>query len=364
MILEVPTGIHGPEKPRATSKSWIRILIVLAAAAWGVTIVLTAGTRIYQPLTHFTRDFDQVHFAALAMRDGLNPYSVVGPGRLFEWPWLLYYPLPAMVVALPFTVAPVLAARAAFFGLSSALLAYVLTRDGYHRLVVFASMAYLYSGVLAQWEVLLTASALLPFAGFVLAAKPNIGLALLAAYPSLKTIVGVLMIVVVTLFIVPTWPAEWLTLVRSTSDMDPLIMYPGGLFLLLALLRWRRPEARLIAVLACIPHTTMPYALIPLFLIPASLTEGLILAWSTWLAKTVVDLSFHHASYSEFISNSTTVAVPLVYLPALVMVLRRPNEGELPAWLVKSAQALIPGRRGRNNAVPNGTSHAGEGTRE
>ena len=348
---------------RTAPKSWIRVLIAVIAGAWGVTIVLTVGANTNDPLTHFARDFDQFWYGAHAIRDGVNPYSVVGPGKLFDWPWPLYFPLPATVIAFPFSFLSVIAARAAFFGISSALLAFVLTRDSYHRLVVFASTGYLFAGKVAQWEVALTAAALLQSIGFVFAAKPNIAIALLAAYPHRRALIGIALITAVSLAVMPAWPAQWWSLISSATDKAPPISYAAGIFLPLALLRWRRPEARLIAVLACIPHTLMPYATIPLFLVPATFLESLLLAWATWIARVLVGGMGPHLTFSDFHAAMATVFIPIVYLPALVMVLRRPNDGEAPDWIVRGFRALRPKRRGHNEAVPNGTSHAEEGRR-
>ena len=52
----------------------------------------------------------------------------------------------------------------------------------------------------------------------------------------------------------------------------------GGPLILLALLRWRRPEARLLVALGCIPHTTMLYEALPLFLVARRWQEGVLLA--------------------------------------------------------------------------------------
>ncbi|MBC7789038.1 MAG: hypothetical protein H7Z74_03745 [Anaerolineae bacterium] len=354
-----------PERTsRIGPRLWIRIVIACVAGAWGVGIVLTVGANTNDPLTHFARDFDQFWYGAYALREGINPYSVIGPGKAFDWPWPLYFPLPATLIALPFSFLPVIAARAAFFGGSSALLAFALTRDSYHRLVVFASTGYFFAGRVAQWEVALTAAALIPSIGFVFAAKPNIAIALLAAYPRKRAFIGIAVITGLSLVVMPSWPAHWLSLVNDASDKAPPVSYAAGIFLPLALLRWKRPEARLIAVLAFIPHTLMPYATIPLFLVPATLLESLLLVWATWIARVLVSTGMGpFTNFSDFHAAMATVFLPLVYLPVLVMVLRRPNEGEAPDWIVRGLRTLRPRRRDHNEVAPDGTSHAEEGRR-
>ena len=75
---------------------------------------------------------------------------------------------------------------------------------------------------------------------------------------------------VVSLAAMPTWPREWLAqLPDSPYHFSPL-RTPLGFILLLALARWRRPEARLLVVLGIVPQSPFVYEVLPLFLIPKS----------------------------------------------------------------------------------------------
>jgi hypothetical protein len=128
----------------------------------------------------FVSDFDQVWAGAVALWRGENPYLVVGPGRRFHWHWPLYYPMPALVLTAPLGLLPVIAARMLFAGLSSALLAFAITRDGFARWTLFISIPFMVNVELVQWSNLLMAAMLLPMLGGIAAAKPNIGLAMVA----------------------------------------------------------------------------------------------------------------------------------------------------------------------------------------
>ena len=67
-------------------------------------------------------------------------------------------------------------AGALFYGLSSALLAFGISRHGYHRLLVFLAYPY-WGGLLAvQWSTLIFASAFFPLLLPVTMAKPQLGL--------------------------------------------------------------------------------------------------------------------------------------------------------------------------------------------
>ncbi len=74
-----------------------------------------------------------------------------------------------------------------FFGLSSAALAYVITRDGLWRVHVFMSAPFVTAALLVQFSPLLMAATFLPAVGFLTTLKPNIGLPLLALPPDLES---------------------------------------------------------------------------------------------------------------------------------------------------------------------------------
>ena len=54
---------------------------------------------------------DQIWFAARALFAGQDPYVVIGPGRVFSFPWPFYYPLTAAVLGLPLALLPLTLAR-------------------------------------------------------------------------------------------------------------------------------------------------------------------------------------------------------------------------------------------------------------
>ena len=70
------------------------------------------------------------------------------------------YPLTAGLVALPFLAFRPETAAGVFYGLSSAFLAFGLTRQGYDRLLVFLAYPYWIGLLTVQWSTVITASAL------------------------------------------------------------------------------------------------------------------------------------------------------------------------------------------------------------
>ena len=313
-----------------------RVLVALAIGVCSVGFLLVYRMHSARP-----SDFDQVWFGARAIWSGRNPYDLIGPGREFQWGWPLYYPATALVLMSPLALLPVALARCLFVGASAALLAYGVTRISWVRLPLFGSCAFMVAAVAAQWSPLMTAALCMPALAWIVSAKPNIGFALFAADPSLKVIyraaLGTIVLALIGLWLLPSWPGNWMTITRAAPHFTVPLLHRGGFLLALVLLRWRRPEARLLAALAVLPQNMVIYATLPLFLIPRTFRQALLLAALNNLAFIVglLLISPHPRSVAEnYYAGDLLVA--LCYIPALVMVLMRPNEGSLPAWIVRA----------------------------
>jgi hypothetical protein len=234
-------------------------------------------------------------------------------------------------------------------------LAWALTRKTPNnpQLLVFSSCAFLTAVGNAQWSPLVTASALLPWMGALLACKPTVAAALMAAYPSWRALIGAAVFVVATVLIWPWWVPSWLaTLSFGTHFLAPITVW-GGPLVLLALIKWRRPEARLLAAFACIPHTPVLYETVPLFLVVRHWWEGAALALLTPVVWYLQDLhGFPYRNYAEWTVARAEWQVWLIYLPCVLMVLLRPNVGdgscdEFLATARRAAQRLGLGRFSR-----------------
>jgi hypothetical protein len=291
-------------------------------------------------------DFTQPRAAARIFLQGGNPYTQIGPGRAFEHEFPLIYPATSAVVAMPFAWASLRLADALFIGLGAALLAWALTRRTFAnpQLLVFASFAMMVAAQTVQWSPVLTAAALMPWLGFLFACKPTMGLAMLAAYPSRTAILGAGVFTLVTIAIWPWWIPTWLATLPAATHMSAPVMRWGGPFILLALLKWRRQDARLLAALACVPQTPVLYEAVPLFLLVQTFREGTLLIVLTALAGKMIAVTTWGVDYHTFMNASGQWMVWLVYLPCTVMVLRRPNEGlvfTVPVWMTG---ARVPDR--------------------
>ena len=327
----------------------VRARALAAIAIAGACGALVYAHALKQP--GWRGDTDQVWFAARMLLDGRNPYVEVGPGRPFDMRFGLYYPLPAVVAFTPLALLPVRAARALFVALSTGVLAFAVSREGWWRLSIFLSGSMLMALMSAQWSPLLTAALFFPALGAFFVAKPNVGLALATYYHTGKAVRtalwGTLALVVVSLIVQPGWPRDWLEAVRTAQHFVPPVRHLGGPLILLALLRWRRPEARMLVAFACVPHTTLVYEVLPLLLIASNLGESLMLSALTavvWLIPVVFpELA---TPVTARIAITGDLLVPLLYLPCVLLVLRRPNTGQVPA-VVERVAAGVATRLGR-----------------
>jgi hypothetical protein len=285
-------------------------------------------------------DFHWSWVAAKAMLEGENPYTVGS-----------YYPLPAFITAAPFTFFPSDVATALFSAVTSAILAWVVTRTSYDRLPIFLSASFAHGAVQGQWSMLLAAAVFAPSLSAVGAIKPNIGLAILAYRPTWRAALAMLAFAAVGLLIMPDWPKHWLATFGGTPTAGTAIhtsplKSPAGVIALLALLRWRRPEARLLAMMAVVPQSPFVYEVLPLFAVAKTRFQCYALVIGTDLALAYYALAPKKDMVAFFHNNGIAVFV-CVYLPALILVLRRPNDGELPRLLERVAAVLPPWLRGR-----------------
>lgn len=304
-------------------------------------------------------DFDQLWYGARALVHGANPYEAVGPGRTFPWQFPLFYPLPGVLFAVPFTAVPVRMASLLFSVMSGGALALALTRERSHRVAALASFSFFYAVAVSQWSPLFVAATVFPVLGVLFVAKPTIGAAIWLYRPSWKTALACATVLALSVIIRPSWPGEWLAGLGAATHIVAPITYPGGALVLLALARWRRPEARLLVAMACVPQTTLLYEVLPLFLIPNTWRQSWMLVALTWLVQGIEVVAGPFPLLPDRVAFSGKLSLALCYLPCVVMLLMRPNEGKLPVVLETALdrmagawRATIPGGRGAVPAAP------------
>jgi hypothetical protein len=266
-------------------------------------------------------DFDQLYNSALSITRGENPYVSAS----HWWPYPLFYPLPAVLIALPFTIFPVQYARPVFDICCGAFFAWALWKyRGPYALLAVYSGAYLVALAWGQTTPLVTAASLVPVLGFLLPVKPNQGLALFAARPSWRAVLSSTLILAVSLLVLPSWPVDWWNaLHQQNTHLSGPVMRPFGWILLLAALRWDSPEGRLLFAVSLVPQTLLPYEFVPLVLIPKSAVEMGIFAVGSWIACAAYGRFIGHYELAALIDKVWPTMLGVVYLPMLYLVLTR-----------------------------------------
>jgi hypothetical protein len=287
------------------------------------------------------QDFESWWLAARALLHGNDPYIAVRTVFTFGFA----YPLPTALATIPFAPLPAEVAGPLFVGLSCGVLAFVLTRLAWWPLLIFLSGSLAENVVMGHWSPLLTAALLAPSLTWLGVFKPNIGLAILAYRPSLRYAAIMLGIAALSLVVMPSWPREWIATLSASPGHFAPVQVPGGILLLAALTRWRRPEARLLAMLAIVPSSPIVYEALPLFVIPCRRMELVAMVLLSDAMLVYIDIRGDTHNASQYFGVAGPAMLWFMYFPALIMILLRPNEGSLPTWLERATTMLpAPGQ--------------------
>ena len=311
------------------SRSTVQVVLAIATG-------LAAGLLVWFYYSQYApgvwSDFDQVWLGSRALLERRDPYHEAP--RSFPWP--LYYPLPTLLVGLPFAWWSLVTARILFALVTASIGAWAILRYRPQAWPLLLSAPFVYGIVRGQWASVLVAAALIPWLGGLAVVKPSIGLATFAAHPSRRAVVGGAILLLLSLLVDPSWPAAWWHGLQTTPHMIVPVLKPGGIILLAALGRWRRADARLLAVLACVPQTPSPYDLFPMALIPATLRQSLIMGLS-WNVLYLVTLATHYSvplTLADMPLRGNLVYWPvyfvLGYFPGLMAVLSPSPLADLP----------------------------------
>lgn len=291
----------------------MRLRIAVSAA-----IGIGSGVFCCFLMFHFNQgaaDFGWALRLAQRLLAGQNPYDIP-----YE-----QYPLTAAFFALPLVWLRPEVAAGVFWGISSFLLAFGLTRHGYTRLLVFLAYPY-WAGILTvQWSPIIAAGALFPLLLPVTTAKPQIGLPIFFIHLSRRGVMACMVLALLSLMVKPTWPRLWINQLGHYEHFIPLLVLPGPL-LLLALFRWRERDAWLLLLAAAMPQRWFfdPFIL---WLIPKTRRELLGTVLISWGAGI-----WRWYQFPRSFNQVGAWTVIFLYLPMLAVVLLRkipaPTEGE------------------------------------
>jgi hypothetical protein len=296
----------------------VRSRIIISAA-----IGSASGFFCWFLLAHFHQGAADFGWAIAAARDLLahrDPYAT--PMQL--------YPLTSALFGLPFVWTKPEVAGGIFYGVSSALMAFGLSRHGYHRLLVFMAYPYWAGFLVAQWPPLILASAFFPWLLPATMAKPQLGLPVVLTNLSRRGIAACLAVLLASFVLLPRWPLLWVGNFHNYARFIPLLVLPGPL-LLMALWRYRDRDSVLLLLMAVMPQRWF-YDMLILWLIPKSRRE---LVWTAFVSWGAGIWRWYHIPHS--FTEVGRVAVMTMYLPMLVVVLARGLRAEPDS---SSAQAL------------------------
>lgn len=291
----------------------------------GATLALLAMIRTIQAPAG-VMDLDQLWQAGQALRAGLDPYQVIGPGQPYEFRWPFYYPFTGALFGIPLSWLPLPAARVGLVMLGGALFGYAIGKTRPDLWPLLLSWPFISASRVGQWSPYFAAALLLPAVGAVAVLKPNLALVLLAGARERKlwwVVAGSLLVLLgISLAIRPDWPLAWREQLAAAEHFKPLVFRPGGFLMLAGLLRWRDPDARLIVALSLVPQTGMSYEALPALTVARTRVEALGLTVLSQLALggTAFTASEPFALESWQIG---TLTLWFILFPALALVLRR-----------------------------------------
>ena len=280
-------------------------LRILISAAIGVA----SGAFCWFLMVHFHQGAADFAWAMRAARYALARQSP------YDTP-LEQYPLTAAVFGLPFLWLRPEIAAGAFYGISSGLLAFGLTRFGYHRLLVFLAYPY-WAGILtAQWAPLILASAFFPWLLPATMVKPQVGLPVALTHVSRRGVLACVVVLLLSFALLPRWPLLWIGQMGNYEHFIPLLVLPGPL-LALALWRFRERDSWLLFLASLMPQRWFFDTLI-LWAIPKKRREILATVSFSWGAGI---WRWYHIPHSWTEVGRWTVV--FIYLPILAVVLVR-----------------------------------------
>lgn len=308
--------------------------------ATGITAVFACLTwfNLYIQPEAVANDYTWYWRGARAILDGHSPYQVVKPTGVYPFDAAFNYPLTTALLVMPLAALRPIVGATIFVAVFTFMLAFAITRDGYARLPLFLSIPFYFCWGWVQLAPFVMVAALMPAAAWLAAIKPNLWIAVFMRNLSARMVVAPAIFILASLIVDPRWPLDWLHTVTNHIPGNygvPILSVAGGPLLLLALTRWRRPEARLLFAMAVVPQSLLFYDQLLLWLIPRTFIESAILSLCSVAALVfgLMGLPEHAKTTATFSHAYAPAIVGAIYLPALIMVMRRPNEGSLPSWL-------------------------------
>jgi hypothetical protein len=289
----------------------ILFLALVIGEAIGVLRVSLAY-QIGQQLGNGAGDFSFATRIARDLWSGRDPYDYPTGHDSVS------YPLPAGILALPFSLLKDELASGAFMGLSCFILALCILKNGkYWGLLVFLSWPFAYAVLFSQWTPLIMSIWFLPIMSPLILAKPHIAFPLIVTNKvSKKGVFLGIVLLLISLTFHPTWPFVWLKQTSTYRGLPPLLSLPLGPLIAFALIKYRDRRAWLLILLALMPQRVL-YDQLPLFLIATNGIEMAFLIFCSWLT---LPLLYAYGGWVHMPVNWLFWIILTLYLPALMVL--------------------------------------------
>jgi hypothetical protein len=265
----------------------------IAVAALVACVAVFIAAPGINPGAPIATDIDQLWYAARALVSGTDPYESVGPGSPLPGPYRVMYPLPAVLVAVPFAWFPIEILRATVAASGAGLLTFCIARTDARGLVLLLSRSFYLNVALVNWTPLLMLIWWWPRASILVAIKPTVGVEMLAGLKRFReAIPGLIAAAAITAFcflIRPTWFADWLNATQSGPTTRPWILTPWAFVVLTALVFPKRWQSRFLAAFMLVPQTPHPIAALPLILLPGTFTGKAVVALLTYVPAILIN---------------------------------------------------------------------------
>jgi hypothetical protein len=170
-----------------------------------------------------------------------------------------------------------------------------------------------------QCSPILVAAAFLPSLGWLLPWKPQIGLPLFLYKPSWRAAILGAVAIGASFALLPGWVSGWIENVAVLESHPPPLLAFAGPLLLLAALRWRTAEGRLLLAMSCTPQILFFADQLPLQLVARTRRQSALLAAASLLAFGVW-FAFVQPG-DKYVLEAAPWVMTLLYLPALAVLL-------------------------------------------
>jgi hypothetical protein len=302
------------------------MLAAAGIAAFAASLQL--AMHLYVPATH--SDFSVLWTAMKLVQNGQNPYVMIGPDLGYDYEF--HYPLTSAIAAYPLTLLPERVADVVFVFAASFLVAFGALKDDWNRIWIFLSAAFVDNAKAAQLAPLIAAVYYIPATAFLLPVKPSIGASLLFTWNRARyAIPSGLILLLISILVFPGWISEWLRTTAHSWEYTSPITRAGGFLMILALLRWRTTEGKFLFLLSLIPQVSGWYEAFLPMLVGRTKREYQVLSMASSIGYCLLLLMV--ASVPEKQVPTLQIGRLIVawcYLPALIVVLRRPDRGPMP----------------------------------